>query len=72
MEVVMMMFGFMSSDVRYGGGRKEKLYNYRYTVTARMTPALRRAAKRAVFHVSLLMRDNVTRPSPQITNFEDK
>ena len=48
MEVMMMMFGFMSSDVRYEGGRKEKLYNYRYTVTARMTPALRWAATRAI------------------------
>ena len=33
------------------GGRREwggKLYTYRYTVTARMTSALRRAAMRAI------------------------
>ena len=36
----------------YGGGGRERLYTYRYTVTTRMTPALRWTAMRAVlmFH----------------------
>ena len=29
---------------RYGGGRRGKLYTYRYTVTTRIIPALRWAA----------------------------
>ena len=35
-----------------GGGRRGRLYTYRYTVTTRMTPALRWAAMRAIlmFH----------------------
>ena len=32
----------------YGGGGRGKLYTYRYTVTTRMTPALRWAAMRAI------------------------
>ena len=36
----------------YGDGRRWKLYTYHYTVTTRMTPALRWAAMRAIlmFH----------------------
>ena len=36
----------------YGGGGRGRLYTYRYTVTTRMTPALRWAAMRAIlmFH----------------------
>ena len=36
----------------YGGGDRGRLYTYRYTVTTRMTPALRWAAMRAIsmFH----------------------
>ena len=36
----------------YGGGGRGRLYAYRYTVTTRMTPALRWAAMRAIlmFH----------------------
>ena len=36
----------------YGGGGRGRLYTYRYTVTTRMTPALRWAAMRAMlmFH----------------------
>ena len=37
-----------------GGGR---YYTYRYTVTIRMIPALRWAAMRATFNVSLIVRD---------------
>ena len=40
----------------------DRLYNYHYTVTARMTPALRWAAMRAIF----------TRQCPQTTTFEEK
>ena len=36
----------------YRGGRRGRLYTHRYTVTTRMTPALRREAMRAIlmFH----------------------
>ena len=36
----------------YGGGRRGRLYTYRYTVTTRMTSALRWAVMRAIlmFH----------------------
>ena len=36
----------------YGGGGRGRVYTYRYTVTTRMTPALRWAAMRAIlmFH----------------------
>ena len=36
----------------YGGGRRGRFYIYRYTVTTRVTPALRWAAVRAIlmFH----------------------
>ena len=40
-----------------------------YTVTARMTPALRWAATRA--SVSLIVRDKVARRCPQTTTFEE-
>jgi len=32
----------------YGGGKRRRLYTYRYTVTTRVIPALRRAAMRAI------------------------
>ena len=50
-------------------GRKGRLYTYRYTVTTRMTSALRWAAMRAVLIVSLIVRDKVTRQCPQTTTF---
>ena len=34
-------------------GGRGRLYTYRYTVTTRMIPALRRAAMRAIFNVSV-------------------
>ena len=40
----------------YGGGGRGRLYTYRYTVTTRMTSALRWAATRA----TLIVRDKVT------------
>ena len=43
-----------------------------YTVTTRMTPALRWAAKRNRFNVSLIVRDKVTKRCPQTTTFEEK
>ena len=38
-----------------GGGGRGRLYTYRYTVTTRMSPALRQAAMRAIndFNVSV-------------------
>ena len=47
-------------------------YTCRYTVTIRMTPALRWAAMRAIFNGSLNVRDKVTRQCPQYTIFEEK
>ena len=43
------------------------IYTYRYTVTTRMTPALKWAAMRA-----LIVRDKVSRQCPQTTTFEEK
>ena len=39
-------------ELWYEGGERGRLYTYRYTVTTRMTPALRWAALRAIlmFH----------------------
>ena len=34
----------------YGGGGEKDYYTYRYTVTTRMTPALRWAAMRAILN----------------------
>ena len=45
-----------------GGGGGGRSCTYRYTVTTRMTPASRWAAMRAIFNISLIMRDKVTRP----------
>ena len=55
------------------GGEREKgrLYIYRYTVTTRMTSALRWAAIRAISMFHNVM-DKVTRQSPQTTTFEEK
>ena len=36
-----------------GGGGRGRLYTYRYTVTTRMIPALRWAAKESHFNVSV-------------------
>ena len=52
-------------------GEEGDCYAYRYTVTTRMTPALRWAAMRAI-NVSLIVRDKVTRQCPQTTIFEEK
>ena len=39
-------------EMGYGGGGRGRLYTYRYTVSTRMTPALRWAAMKAIlmFH----------------------
>ena len=56
-----------------GGGGRERLYTYRYTVTTRMTPALRWAAMRAILiNVSLIVRDKVARLSTNHSLFEEK
>ena len=55
-----------------GGGRGSwRLYIYRYTVTTRMTPALRWAATRATL-VFDIVRDKVARQCPQTATFEEK
>ena len=42
-------YGLLGTGRRgYGGGKRGKLYTYRYTVTIRMIPALRWAAMRAI------------------------
>ena len=53
----------------YGGGGRGRLYTYCYTVTTRMTPALRWAM---MMTISLIVRDKVTRQCPQTTTFEEK
>ena len=45
-------------------GEEGGYYTYRYTVITRMTPALRWAAMRAILMFSLIVRDKVTRQSP--------
>ena len=40
-----------------GGGKRERLYTYRYTVTTRM------GSSESHFYVSLTVRDKVTRPN---------
>ena len=51
--------------------RGERLYTYRYTVTTRMTSALR-GSDESHFNVSLTVRDKATRQCPQTTTFEVK
>ena len=47
------------------GEERERLYTYRYTVTARITPALKRTAmSESYFNVSLIVRDKATRQCP--------
>ena len=41
-------------------GEEGERYTYHYTVPTRMMPALRWAATRAIFNVSLIVRDKVT------------
>ena len=41
-------------------GKRGTIYTYRYTVTTRMTPALRWAAVRAILPFSLIVRGKVT------------
>ena len=56
-----------------GGGREGHHYTYRYTVTIRITPALRWAVTdESNFNVSLIVRDKVTRQCPETTIFEEK
>ena len=52
-------------------GGKGRIYTYRYTVTTRMTPALRRAVIRTIL-MSLIVRDKVTRTCPQTSTSEEK
>ena len=47
-------------------GGRGRLYTYRYTVTTRMTSALRWAAMRAIL---MFQQDKVTRQYPQTTTF---
>ena len=46
-------------------------YNYtcRYTVTTRITPALKMGSDESHFNVSFIVRDNVTRQCPKTTTF---
>ena len=54
----------------YGGGERGRLCTYHYTVTTRMTSALRWAAMRDILmFVSLIVRNKVTRLYPQTTTF---
>ena len=53
-------------------GGRGRLYTYRYTVTARMTSALRWAAMGAILMFQWEVVDKVTRQCPQTTTFEEK
>ena len=55
----------------YGGGGRGRLYTYRYTVTTRMT-CIKMGSDESRFNVSLIVRDKITRASPQTTTFEEK
>ena len=55
----------------YESGGRGRVYNYRYTVTTRMT-CIKMGSDVSRFNVSLIVRDKVTRPSPQTTTFEEK
>ena len=55
----------------FGGGGRGRVYTYRYTVTTRMT-CIKIGSDESHFNVSLIVRDKVTRPYPQITIFEEK
>ena len=52
-------------------GEEGDYYTCRYTVTTRMTPALKMGSDESHFNVSLVVRDKVTRHCPQ-TIFEEK
>ena len=53
-------------------GEEGERYTYRYTVTTRMTPALRWAAMRAILMFQLEVMDKVTRQCPYHNLFEEK
>ena len=53
----------------YGGGERGRLYTHRYTVTTRMTSALRGAATKAILIFQYEVMDKVTRQCPQTTTF---
>ena len=55
----------------YGGGGRETVYTYRYTVTTRMT-CIKMGSDESHFKVSLIVKDKVTRQCPQISTFEEK
>ena len=55
-----------------GGGKREIIYLSLTTVPTRMTSALRWAAMRAIFNVSIIVGDKVTRQCPQTTTFEGR
>ena len=65
-------------DGKVGGGGGvgmeggKRLYTYRYTVTTRMTHALRRAAMRAIVIFHIIVRQKFTRECRQTTTFEKK
>ena len=62
--------GEMGGGSGCGGGERGRLYTYRYTVTTRMIPALRRAAMRAIFNVSVGSDgQSQLRQCPQTTTF---
>ena len=54
------------------GEEGECKHMYNYTVTTRMTPALRLGSDESHFNVSLIARDTVRRRCPQTTTFEEK
>ena len=50
-------------------GEEDYIYTYRYTVSTRMTSALRWAAMKAILMFQWEVMDKVTRQCPQTTTF---
>ena len=55
----------------YGGGGRERIYTYRYTVTTSMT-CIKMGSDESHFNVALIVKDKVTRQCPQTTTSEEK
>ena len=51
-----------------GGGKRDSIYTYGYTVTTRMT-CIKMGSDDSHFNVSLIVWDKATRQRPQTTNF---
>ena len=58
--------------IGYGGGGRERVYTYRYTVITRMICIKMGSDESHSVNFLLIVRDKVTRQCPQTTTFEEK